>query len=235
MSDVYQLKLGLTGEFACSYIPERREKLLMVHPKEQNCSEVYQQLMDKGFRRGGDNAYRPHCPDCSDCHSIRIDVSEFVASKSQKRTLAKNKDIELVVTNRSTPQYFELYSRYISQRHASGSMYPPTRETLSTFTECSWLERQFIEGYLDKELVSVAVCDSVDNALSAVYTFFEPTLAKQSLGQFNILQQIALAKQLNKRYLYLGYQIDDCDAMNYKKNYRPNERFIEEQWIKFKK
>jgi len=235
MNDVYQLTLGVTSEFDCSYLPQRREKLLMVHPKEQNCSEAYEQLMDKGFRRGGEDAYRPHCDSCNACQSIRLDVGEVSISKSQKRILSKNRDITLVVTQQPKPHYFELYSRYITHRHANGSMFPPKLETLETFTQCSWLDRYYIEGYLDDQLVSVAVCDSVNNALSAVYTFFEPTLDKRSLGQYNILQQLSLAKTQNKRYLYLGYQIDECSTMNYKKNYRPNERFIEEQWIKFKK
>ncbi len=235
MNDIYKLQLGLTGEFDCSYLPDRQEQLLVVHPQAQMNSDTYQQLLPRGFRRGGEDAYRPHCTNCNACQSIRIAVSEFVPTKSQRRILSKNKDVELRTRSTPSPDYFPLYARYIAHRHASGSMYPPKEETLASFTQCSWLDRVFIEGYLDGKLVSVAVCDSVSDALSAVYTFFEPSLDKRSLGQFNILQQIKLAKQQHKKYLYLGYQIDECDAMNYKKNYGPNERFIEEQWIKFKK
>jgi len=236
MSDIYQLSLGLTGEFDCSYLPKRQEKLMVVHPPSQLNADIYQQLLAKGFRRSGNDAYRPHCATCSACHSIRVPVANFVASKSQRRIANKNKDIELRISN--TPQqalYFELYSRYISERHASGSMYPPTQATLDSFTCCQWLTLCFIEGYLDNKLVSVAVCDVLHNALSAVYTFFDPDLDRRSLGQFNILEQVSLAQAQNKQYLYLGYQIDPCAAMNYKKNYTPNERFIEEQWIKFEK
>jgi len=235
MSDIYQLKLGVTSEFDCSYLPQRREQLLVVHPQTQNSSDVYGQLIAKGFRRGGEDTYRPYCPTCDACQSIRLDVETFVPSKSQKRIQARNKDIEVVISDQVQSQYFNLYSRYITNRHADGSMFPPTEATLATFTQCSWLERYFIESYLDGNLISVAVCDSLDNALSAVYTFFDPEYDKRSLGQFNILQQIKLAQQQAKRYLYLGYQIDECAAMNYKKNFTPNERFIDQQWIKFKK
>lgn len=235
MNDIYRLKLGLTGEFDCSYLTNRQEQLLVVHPQDQMTSDVYRQLLPRGFRRGGEDAYRPNCANCNACQSLRVVVDEFVPTKSQRRILAKNKDIELKFRQDPQPHYFDLYARYISHRHANGSMFPPKEDTLASFTNCTWLDRVFIEGYLDNKLISVAVCDSVTDALSAVYTFFEPSLDKRSLGQFNILQQVALAKRQGQKYLYLGYQIDDCDAMNYKKNYTPNERFIEEQWIKFKK
>lgn len=235
MSDIYQLRLGLTGEFDCSYLPDRQEKLLVVHPQQQLSPDIYQQLLPKGFRRSGNDAYRPHCNACTACHSIRIPVNEFSPSRSQKRIIAKNRDIVMKTASNPNPIYFELYSRYISQRHQDGSMYPPTQETLDSFTQCNWLELIFLECYLNDELVSVAVCDKVDDALSAVYTFFAPEYDNRSLGQFSILQQIELAKTNNMQYLYMGYQIDSCPAMNYKKNYGPNERFIEEQWVKFKK
>lgn len=235
MNDIYQLQLGITGEFQCSYLPQRREQLLLVHPNDQLNAAVYSELITMGFRRGGEDAYRPRCPACEDCQSIRIKVADFTASKSQKRVLAKNKDMTFIINDEPQQQYFDLYSRYISARHATGSMYPPLQETLDSFTQCNWLARRFIEGYFQGKLISVAVCDVLDDALSAVYTFFDPTMDKRSLGQFNILQQIFLTQMQNKTYLYLGYQIDDCGAMNYKRNYYPNERFIKQQWIKFKK
>ena len=45
-----------------------------------------------------------------------------------------------------------------------------------------------------------------------------------------ILAQIELAKQLHKEYLYLGYQIDECRKMNYKKLYRPYEVLTVQGW-----
>ncbi|MDP2561873.1 arginyltransferase [Psychrobium sp. 1_MG-2023] len=235
MIDLSHVSLGLTPEFECSYLEQQSERLLVVYPLEQASAPLYEELMNKGFRRSGDQVYRPNCPQCQACQSLRIKVNDFKPTTSQRRIINKNKDIEFKVSHQEKSQYFDLYSRYISQRHRTGSMYPPTIETMQSFSQCHWLDIIFIEGYLDGQLVSVAVCDLLSNSLSAVYTFFAPEFDKRSLGKLNILQQIEIAKQLEREFVYLGFQIDECTAMNYKQNYVPNERFINNQWIKVKK
>ncbi|NRA62703.1 MAG: arginyltransferase [Psychrobium sp.] len=235
MTKLSDIPLGITNEFACSYLADRQEQLVVVHPTQELSSELYRQLMAQGFRRSANQVYRPQCPTCKACQSLRIVIDDFKPSNSQKRIRNKNADLKINIASNTKPIYFELYSDYINARHKTGSMYPPTIDTMESFTKCSWLDIVFLETYLDDKLVSVAVCDLLDDALSAVYTFFDPSLDKRSLGSFNILQQVQLAKQLNRQYLYLGFQIDDCAAMNYKKNYRTNERFINFQWIIDKK
>lgn len=79
-------------------------------------------------------------------------------------------------------------------------------------------------------LVAVSVVDELTDALSALYTFFEPDLADRSIGSFMIMQLIYRAKSLSKPYVYLGYQIDSCRKMNYKQNYYPHERFYQNKW-----
>lgn len=89
-----------------------------------------------------------------------------------------------------------------------------------------------IEAWLHDELVGVAVTDKTVMGLSAFYTFFSPDYPKRSLGVFMILQQIQLSASMHKPYLFLGYQIDDCSKMNYKKQYQPYERFNGEYWVR---
>ena len=81
--------------------------------------------------------------------------------------------------------------------------------------------------YFDVSLM--AVIDHVKDGLSALYTFFEPSLSKQSLGTFFILQQIDQCKKMQMPFLYLGYQIDKCDKMNYKNKFYPHQRFQNNQ------
>jgi arginine-tRNA-protein transferase len=68
------------------------------------------------------------------------------------------------------------------------------------------------------------------DALSAVYTFYDPSQRKNGLGVYSILQQIELANKMDKPYLYLGYQIDQCKKMNYKNRYFPYQQLIENNW-----
>ena len=53
----------------------------------------------------------------------------------------------------------------------------------------------------------------------------------KGLGVFSILNQINLTKLHNKQYLYLGYQIDSCQKMNYKNKYYPYQELIENRWV----
>jgi arginyl-tRNA--protein-N-Asp/Glu arginylyltransferase len=225
------MKFGVTQPFACSYLPEREEQLLVCMEPNESLGDYYSALIQAGFRRSGDQLYRPHCKTCSACESIRLLCSDFAPSKSQKRVLTKNKAIKITVSQGERDDYYALYERYIGAAHKDGSMYPPSYDQYRNFIHCNWQSAMFIEGRIDDKLIGVAVTDKVNDGLSALYTFFEPDLLKQSLGTFFIMQQIQLSLSLGLPYLYLGYQIDECKKMNYKKNFYPHQRLHNNQWL----
>lgn len=233
------MKFGITQPFPCNYLPDRDEQLLVHIPvAELPEHKAYDKLIHSGFRRSGEQIYRPHCAQCNACQSIRVLTYEFKPTKSQKRILRKNQDIKIVVNEvnvslllKDTPDYFELYARYITQRHQDGSMYPPNKDNFVQFLGCAWQSPILVEAWLDNALVAVAVTDSTVMGLSAFYTYFAPEYDARSLGVFMILQQIKLCQKLQKPYLFLGYQIDECQKMNYKTKYRPYERFNGEFWV----
>lgn len=52
--------------------------------------DVYQKLMDRGWRRCGKYMYKYDFESaCCQPYTIRLDVNEFQISKSQKKVLAK--------------------------------------------------------------------------------------------------------------------------------------------------
>lgn len=230
-----RIQLGLSGLLKCSYLPGEQEQLLFVLDEVAFNDWAYENLLAQGFRRSGNDIYRPHCPQCSACHSIRLPVYKFEPSASQRRIARKTSQIKWVVNFDSQEHHYTLYERYITARHSQGSMYPPTPAHFKQFTQCRWMQQVYLEGWLDDELVAVAVTDLMPKALSALYTFFAPELEKLSLGTAAILQQVELAKKLNKPYLYLGYQIDGCQAMNYKNRFHPHQKFLENRWQPFEK
>lgn len=191
----------------------------------------YPLLIKAGFRRSGEQLYRPHCKSCSACHSLRVLSAEFVPSRSQKRVLAKNTNISINVLEGERDDYYPLYEKYISVAHRDGSMYPPSYDQYRNFIHCHWQSPMFIEGRSDGRLVGVAVTDKVHAGLSALYTFFDPDLHKHSLGTYFILQQIKMCQQMQLAHLYLGYQIDECTKMNYKNKFYPHERFQQNKWV----
>jgi len=224
------MKFGITTPFTCSYLPEQEERLLVFMSDTQPTIGEYDFLIGAGFRRSGTQVYRPHCSSCNACESIRLPVNTFTASKSQKRIMKRNQDLKIRISHSDQPEYYPLYESYINQRHADGSMYPATLEQYQGFVLSPWNNALFIEIYANDELIGVAVTDNLASSLSALYTFFKPGEQQRSLGTFAILQQIELAKSLNKPFLYLGYQIDTCQKMSYKQNFLPHERFFDDKW-----
>jgi arginine-tRNA-protein transferase len=225
------MRFGVTQEFDCSYLQDQQEQLLVYVSESGVCTDSqYNLLLGVGFRRSGDQIYRPHCNACKACQSIRVLVSDYRPSKSQKRIANKNMDIQVFTSKQDKPDYYPIYEQYINQRHQDGSMFPASPQQYLSFTGCEWLDTLFLEFYAGDKLIGVAVTDVLPNALSALYTFFLPEFAHRSLGTFAIIKQIEQAALSQKPFLYLGYQIDACRKMNYKASFYPHQRFINNKW-----
>ena len=77
-----QLYIGHV-ENNCSYLSDRRSRLLFLDGS--HVSGIYRLLLDKGYRRYGRDVYRPDCRSCQECQILRIPVSNFKPTRSQKR------------------------------------------------------------------------------------------------------------------------------------------------------
>ncbi len=229
MNKSYQLAISQT--FPCNYLPEQQERLLIAIDQQLQSAKPYAWLMSQGFRRSGDQIYRPHCINCHACQSLRVLVQDFVPSKSQKRLLKKNQAFNLAINSQLQDDYYPLYENYISKVHADGSMFPPNYEQYKSFLECHLTKQLFIETWHNDALVSVAVTDVLEDALSAVYTFYHPDYRSQGIGVYSIVKQIETAKAMGKEFLYLGYQIDQCQKMNYKNKYYPHQILKKNTWL----
>jgi len=226
-----KITLFLSGEHPCSYLPGKFSQEIYAQPLTRFNNHIYSQLIYSGFRRSGELVYRPHCKYCNACVPVRIPVSQFQLRRSQRRIQKKNAAIEVIrCPAEFNIEHFELYERYVNFRHPNGGMdNPEPREYMEMLT-CQWTETEFIEFREKGKLLAVAVMDNLEEGYSAVYTYFEPELAKRSLGTFAILWQIEETNRLNKTYLYLGYLIDSCRKMNYKRQFQPLERYIDNNW-----
>lgn len=223
-------KFGLTAEFPCGYLDNKQERLLVYADDEPLTADTYALLQNNGFRRSEDIAYRPHCSDCNACQSIRVIVECFKPSRSQKRIINRCKSFTIQISEQIKPSYYPLFEKYINNRHKDGVMFPAQPSQLDSFAKCSWLKNYYLELYDDDQLIAVAIGDETENALSAVYSFFDPNYSSFSLGTYLILQQIDLAKTMNKQRLYLGYFISECSKMNYKNQFKPYEILTSLGW-----
>lgn len=227
------LQMGLTPEHGCSYLPGKQEQLLVLLEEQLLSDSGYEILLAAGFRRSGDTLYRPQCPACQACQPIRLPVQAFSPSRSQRRILQRNRDLSLHLGSVDKPEYYRLFADYIQQRHADGSMYPPSRALYDDFLLCRWMAPRFVELRQERQLLTLAITDVLPDSLSAMYTIYAPEAEHRSLGTLAILKQIEWARQLGKTWLYLGYQIDDCRKMNYKRRYYPHERWMGLEWKKY--
>lgn len=215
----------------CSYLDNRNSVSAFANPHIDMDMQTYNDLIQHGFRRSGGYVYRPHCPTCHECVSVRIPLKKQKFTRNELRTIRRNSDLAVtILTGKYREEHFHLYKLYINSRHNEGSMSNPNKADYHRFLICDWTDTIFIEYRLNKQLIAVAVADVLSTGLSAVYTFFDPQYAARSLGHFAILSQISEAKSRDLDYLYLGYWIKDCVKMSYKRRYKPLEGFIDDQW-----
>jgi arginyl-tRNA--protein-N-Asp/Glu arginylyltransferase len=220
----------------CSYLEELRSQTAFVYPLSQLNTAVYSQLIQQGFRRSGDDVYVPHCPECNACIPARLAVSEFKANRSQQRCWKKNSQTKAVIKPPVFEQaHYDLYLRYQRSRHCGGDMAESSPEDYMNFLSSSWCDTLFVEFLINGQLVGVAVIDYLDNALSAVYTFFDPKFSDYGLGVYAVLWQIDYAKHQQKEFVYLGFWIKACQKMAYKSNYQPLQIFRDRQWQNYAK
>ena len=226
-----RLRLWSTPDHPCGYLAGREARTVFVDPDFPKSPALYGQLSRFGFRRSGSHIYRPACTRCRECVPIRIPVARFRPRRIHRRVRVANRDLTFrVLPARFEPEHFALYRRYMSARHAGGGMDDPSPGQYREFLTSAWSDTLFFEYSLGTAVLAVSVIDHLADALSCVYTFFDPAHARRSLGTFAILHAIDTAHRHALEWLYLGYYIADSPKMRYKADYRPHERYVDGRW-----
>lgn len=194
--------------------------------------EMYETLLNHGFRRSGCSVYRPTCNNCRLCIPLRVDSSAFQRTKSQRRTWRKNQD--LLIEHHPvdfTQECFELYQHYQMQWHHSEKK--PSIWEFQSFLMESPVETEMISYYLAERLIGISWVDRLPTALSSVYFIFHPDFASRRLGVYSILYEIEYCCKLNVPWLYLGFWVADSPKMKYKSEYQPAQVLINGHWQTF--
>jgi len=195
-------------------------------------------LSKQGFRRSQNVLYRPSCAECSACLSARIDVKAFAASRSQKRVLKRNGHLSRRATSPwATEDQYALFRDYLDSRHATGGMADMDLFEFAAMVEETPIRSRLIE-YADPEakdngrggLRAVCLTDVLDDGLSMVYSFFDTSRDKDSLGTFVILDHVRIALEMKLPYVYLGYWVPGSPKMGYKAKFSGLEVFRNRTW-----
>lgn len=215
---------------ACSYLPARESVMLFADPNKVVDSESYGRLIDFGFRRSGDNVYRPHCRSCTACTPVRIPVDELVLNRSQRRNVKRNADLRIgLQTTEFNDEHLQLYHLYQQRRHDPDTSNGEAHDQLG-FLRSKFIDTAILEFRLDGKLVMVCVVDEIPQGLSAAYTFYDPDYPQRGLGVFGVLELVNECRRRGLAWLYLGYWIEECDKMNYKTMFRPLHAYLDGEW-----
>ncbi|HEY9267904.1 MAG TPA: arginyltransferase [Methylotenera sp.] len=235
-----KLQFYVTTGYSCGYLPNKMAQSLIAAPQHLINAEVYSSLIDQGFRRSGKFAYRPHCENCQECVSVRLDVNEFTPNRSQKRAFKQHQNLTTKVV--PVDYYEEHYALYVAYQHSRHNEQTKTEssatdeiEQYKNFLCQSNVESVLVEFRDQGVLKMVSVIDIVRDGISAVYTFYDTSDAgasakRPSYGTYNIMWQAEWCKKLGLPYLYLGYWIRDSQKMAYKQNYQPLQKLINGEW-----
>ena len=216
----------------CSYLPDQTWRLPLRLPVRTLTREEFGRRLIEGDRRQGRLLYRTACADCSACEPIRLNVRDFTANKSQRRVYRQGeRDIE----TRFGPvgvnsERVELYNRHKNQRGLAAGESQASVESYRSFLGESCCETFEMRYRVNDELMGVAIVDRAEDALSAVYFYWNPSYRSLSPGVYSVLKQVELCRRLGLSYLYLGLYIGACEPMNYKARFKPHERLIGGQW-----
>jgi leucyl-tRNA---protein transferase len=234
----------VTAPQPCPYLPGRLERKLFTHLTHEKPTTLIDNLLRGGFRRSQNIAYMPYCEGCHACVSVRVVVDEFVAGRSLRRVMDKNRTIAALRRKAEpTSEQFALFRRYIDARHADGGMADMTVLDYAMMVEDSVIDTFVTEYRLKPDnpldsapeswpLVAAALCDLLSDGISMVYSFYDPQEEALSLGTYMILEHIAHARQLGLPYLYLGYWITGSRKMNYKMRFQPQELLGPNGWVR---
>jgi arginyl-tRNA--protein-N-Asp/Glu arginylyltransferase len=156
-----------------------------------------------------------------------VPVATFAPSKNQRRVLARARQIRVEVgVPRVDDLRLALYRRWHARREGDRGWKPDSLDAKSYEMQFAFphpAAREY-SYWLDGALIGIGIMDDLPGSLSAVYCYYEPAHAALSLGTVNVLTALRRASEAGKRYVYLGYRVEDCASLSYKGRFVPQER-----------
>ncbi len=218
---------------SCPYLPNRRW-VSHAFAAGQLTGEVYESLINEGWRRSGSIFYRNCCPACSLCIPIRVPVSEFSMSDSQRRVMRRNRDVEVSYHEIAPDEaIWQLYRTYQRERHGRGAEDGESWESYVKFLGESPVPTMVMRYTVGDELIGAGWIDLLPEGISSVYFAYDPRHASRSPGTLSALHELRFASELGREWYYLGFFVPGCPSMSYKARFRPYELLIDGRWYRW--
>lgn len=181
----------------------------------------YDLLLADGWRHFGMYFCRynlgQYCGEIRRVIPLRIRLSDFAASRSQRRILKKNLDLQVTIGPVSlTNEVFALFDRHKERfiDNVPDSIYTFISPTSGFPTDLLQVTIRF-----NTKLLAVSFFDCGEVSVSAIYQCFDPAEKSRSLGIFCMLRSIEWALANHKIYYYPGYAYEGESYYDYKKRF----------------
>lgn len=221
-----------TSPLPCPYFADRAEKRVITELAGKDAQALHEALTRAGYRRSHGIAYAPACPSCNDCVAVRIRAADFQPSRTQRKILKRNQDLDVAERPpEANQEQFVLFSDYQTSRHSGGDMETMAFSDYQSLLEDNCIDTALLEFRLEGRLVGGLIVDRLTDGYSAVYSFFDSQMdGRRSLGTFMILWLARQTQLKGLDHVYLGFWIDGCRKMRYKTDFRPLEYFSRRGW-----
>lgn len=156
---------------------------------------------------------------------LRIRLARFSPSKSQRRVLKRNVDLNVEITPiKITDEIERLFDRHKRRfDHAvPESIYDFLSHDAANYPTTGF---QITARSKDNALLAVSFFDVGAESISAIYGCFEPNETHRSLGIFTMLKVIDHAVENKKAFYYHGYAYDASSFYDYKLRFAGVEIF----------
>jgi arginine-tRNA-protein transferase len=199
----------------------------------QQTPEQMDALWETGWRHFGPIFYRyQQCltpAGLRNVQPLRIDVQNLALSKSQRRILRKNSDVELRVRPAELlddrRRLFELHKRRFTDNVPNS-----LEDFLGPAPQAGPCLTVEVGAFLDDRLIAASFLDVGETSVSSIYAFFDPAESRRSLGNATLIWEILLARRTGKIWHYPGYAYLEPSSYDYKKRFAPMQVFDWKSW-----
>ena len=195
-------------------------------------------LLEQGWRHHGKMFFRYSLAVLEDelrfVIPLRIRAQNFKFSKSQKRILKQNKDLQIVIR----PIQIDEEKKSLFDRHKQ-RFSDNVPESIYSFLDadaakvpCESFELAVYNQ--DGRLLACSFFVAGEDSISSIYAMFEPDEASRSLGIFTMLLEINHSIDLGKSFYYQGYVYAGDSFYDYKKRFSALEQYDwKGRWTEF--
>jgi arginine-tRNA-protein transferase len=149
---------------------------------------------------------------------LRVDLSRFAPSRSQRRVLARNRDLRVEV--RPTEPDREMKRMFENHRRRFREEVPDSlQDFLSHAPATVPCRNETICVYEGGRLIAAHFLDLGRDSTSSVYAMFDPAESRRSLGIHTMLLAIDYSRSRGCRYYYPGYACREPSLYDYKKKF----------------